>query len=249
MRDVDLDQLAQAYGPSFRFHDENQEMLSWYVSRMIGRLLERQARTLVSLGIGHQVVSRRLIEALADRLESYTIVEGSEQVISRFRAGGNLPPSVHLVHQRFEEYTPPSPVDAVEMGFVLEHVADPGAILGRFAKILRPSGLLVVVVPNARSLHRLLGHHAGLLDDLYRLSDADLQLGHRRYFDVSSITALVTEAGLRIERTEGVFLKCLTTAQLQSLALTPEVRRAFFEVGVAYPAIANAIYIEATLAT
>jgi SAM-dependent methyltransferase len=241
-----LDQLAQAYGPTFRFHDENLGMLSWYVSRMIGRLLERQVRNLVSLGIGHQVASRGLIGALADRLESYTIVEGSSQVISDFQASGSVPPTVHLVNELFEEYTPRHPVDAIEMGFVLEHVADPRAILRRYAQFLRPGGLLVVVVPNARSLHRLLGWHAGLLDDLYRLGEADLQLGHRRYFDLPSITALVAESGLRIERTEGVFLKCLTTAQLESLSLKDEVRRAFFEVGVAYPEIANAIYLETT---
>jgi SAM-dependent methyltransferase len=221
-------------------------MLSWYVSRLIERLKVRRVDSLLSLGIGHQVASRSLIRALAGRISSYTIVEGSSQVISSFEAGEKLPPTVELVNQLFEEYTPPNPVDAIEMGFVLEHVADPRLVLERYARFLRPGGLLVVVVPNARALHRLLGWHAGLLDDLYRLSEADRKLGHRRYFDLSSITALVADAGLRTERTEGVFLKCLTTGQLQSLALGDAVRRAFFEVGVSYPEIANAIYLETT---
>ena len=43
--------------------------------------------------------------------------------------------------------------------------------------------MLAIVVPNARSLHRLIGERAGLIDDLYRLSEHDLAVGHRRYFD------------------------------------------------------------------
>ena len=103
-----------------------------------------------------------------------------------------------------------------------------------------------MVVPNARSLHRLLGHEAGLLDDVYRLSVEDLELGHRRYFDLTSLRALVADAGLEVRRAEGIFLKPLTTRQMQGLALPPDVAEAFFKIGVAYPDIANAIYLETT---
>lgn len=105
---------------------------------------------------------------------------------------------------------------------------------------------MVVVVPNARSLHRLLGQAAGLLDDVHRLSPEDLELGHQRYFDLDSLRRLVEGAGLRIVSAEGIFLKCLPTAQLERLALPPEVGDAFFTLGASYPDLANAIYLETT---
>jgi SAM-dependent methyltransferase len=245
MDGAELDRLKGAYGPEFRFHGENLEMLAWYVDRMSAALERAGARTLVSLGIGHGVVGRAIVGGLAARLERYTVVEGSPEAVAAFRASRPLPDNVELVTAYFEDYDPGPPVDAVEMGFVLEHVDDPGLVLRRYAGFLRPGGTMVVVVPNARALHRRFGHAAGLLDDVYRLSPEDLALGHKRYFDLASITALVAASGLTVGRVEGVFLKCLTTSQLAALALAPAVRRAFFEVGVEHPDICNAIYIEA----
>ena len=151
-----------------------------------------------------------------------------------------------MVHAYFEDYAPPSPVDAVEMGFVLEHVADPERLVRRYAGFLAPGGLVAIAVPNARSLHRLVGQRAGLLDDLYRLSEHDLALGHRRYFDLGSLRRLVEGAGLRIGACEGILLKCLTTGQLSRLGLDARVLEAFCEIGADYPDIANAIYLEAS---
>jgi SAM-dependent methyltransferase len=245
MEGQDLDRLNSAYGPEFRYHDENLAMLGWYVDRMMGALTRENARTLISLGIGHGVVGRAILSGLAPRLAEYTVVEGSPEAVTAFRAATAVPSNVRLVNAFFEEYDPGRAVDAVEMGFVLEHVDDPAAVLDRYARFLRPGGTMVVVVPNARALHRRFGHAAGLLDDLFRLSADDLLLGHKRYFDLASITALVAAAGLEVKRVEGVYLKCLTTAQLRALSLPPEVRRAFFTEGVDHPALCNAIYIEA----
>jgi hypothetical protein len=237
---------ATGYRPEFKFHDENLRMLSWYAERLVDALRRSGARSLLSLGIGHQVVSKRLLESVGDTLESYTIVEGSAARITELRETTALPPVVRLVHSYFESFTPAGPVDAIEMGFVLEHVDDPDLVIRRFASFLRPGGLMVVVVPNARSLHRLFGQAAGLLDDVYRLSPEDLELGHQRYFDLASLRLLVEGAGLRIAKTEGVFLKCLTTGQLRRLGLPAEIERAFFAVGADHPEIANAIYLETT---
>jgi SAM-dependent methyltransferase len=239
-----LDRLVPAYGPDFKFHDENLAMLGWYVERMMATVVASGARSLLSLGIGHGVVGEAVLRGLAGRLERYVIVEGSAALVARFLADHDVPGQVHVVQALFEEFEPGRPVDAVEMGFVLEHAADPAALLGRYTSFLNPRGRMIVVVPNARSLHRLVGHAAGLLDDLYRLSPQDVALGHRRYFDRDSIRGLVEGAGLRVLREEGLFLKVLTTDQLRSLGLPPEVMRGFFEVGVVFPEIANAIYLE-----
>ena len=236
---------ATGYRPGFAYHDENLLMLGWYAARLEDTLRARGARRVLSLGIGHQVVSRRLGGMLGNGVDGYTVVEGSLARISELRAVGFLPPGVDVVHGYFEDYAPSTPLDAIEMGFVLEHVMDPAALVARYRGFLAPGGLVAIAVPNARSLHRLIGQRAGLLDDLYRLSEHDLALGHRRYFDKDSLVRLVEEAGLRVLACEGILLKCLTTAQLASLKLEPRVMQAFCDLAAGYPEIANAIYLEA----
>ena len=105
---------------------------------------------------------------------------------------------------------------------------------------------MFVSVPNARSLHRLLGHAAGLMPDLYSLSPSDLELGHKRYFDTESITALVEESGYRVDKVHGLMLKPLSTTQLHSLGMGPELDAALIEVGYSLPKITNGVLIQAS---
>src|SRR5437016_4508837 len=125
------------------------------------------------------------------------------------------------------------------MGFVLEHVDDPGVIVRQFSRYLSPGGTMFIAVPNARSLHRLIGHEAGLLDNLGRLSAEDMQLGHQRYFDYGSLCRLVLESGMKIVNTEGILLKPMTTGQLRSLNLPPAIVEGLLKAGVNHPEICN----------
>lgn len=247
MKHQNLDELTSAYGDQFKFHDENLLMLSWYARRIISTMIARNCRRVLSLGIGHQVLPNAIIDGLGSRLTRYTIVEGSREIIENFRSRTAVPPNVELVHSFFEDYRPADRLDAIEMGFVLEHVNDPGAIVRQYLQYLAPGGTLFIAVPNAKSLHRLIGHEAGLLDNLYRLSAEDLQLGHQRYFDYQSLCKLVLDAGLKIVNVEGILLKPVTSGQLKSLNLPPAVVEGLLKVGVSLPEICNSMLVEARL--
>jgi 2-polyprenyl-3-methyl-5-hydroxy-6-metoxy-1,4-benzoquinol methylase len=246
MNHQNLDALTPAYREQFKFSDENLVMLSWYARRILRTMSAGPSRKVLSLGIGYQVLPRAIMEALGSGLTRYTIVEGSREIIEAFRAETPLPPYTEVVHSLFEEFHPKEKFDAIEMGFVLEHVNDPEAMVLRYSRFLAPGGALFIAVPNAKSLHRRIGYEAGVLDNLYRLSPEDLQLGHQRYFDYESLCKLVLEAGLKIVNVEGILLKPLTTCQLKSLSLPPAVVEGLLKVGAGYPDISNAIFIEAT---
>jgi SAM-dependent methyltransferase len=242
-----LDVFKDAYHEGFSFHDENIVMLSWYVRRVIGGIRKKNLKKALSLGIGHKVVSKGIISGLGQFLEKYVIVEGSREIIRELENELNIPSNISVVNALFEEFTSKEKYDAIEMGFVLEHVDDPSRIVRRYSDFLEHGGSIFIAVPNARSLHRLIGHEAGMLPDPFQLSPSDLKLGHRRYFDLESLVKLVTSSGLTVVNIEGIYLKPFSTGQLKSLRLSPDVVDALCVVGMKYPEISNALYIEATL--
>lgn len=242
-----LDIYKDAYQSNFRFHAENILTLNWYVQKIIKRTREIRCRSMLSLGIGHRVVSSALVSECEGSLGKYTIVEGSAEIIREFTSDVKLPSNVHIVNDLFEEFKTDEKFDAIEMGFVLEHVEDPLAIVKRYQRFLGDEGLFFIAVPNAKSLHRQIGYEAGILSDFYELGSGDLELGHKRYFDLDSLLALVRQAGLKVNTVEGILLKPFSAAQLQALDLSPVVIKALLAVGDKYPEIANSIYFEASL--
>ena len=239
----DLNAYQGAYTEQFPYHRDEEALLAAYARKIVERLQGQRALRVLSLGIGGQRVS----QAIRDRLDvtDYHILEGSADIIARYRAETSPPAHVTIHHTYFEQAHFDRPFDAIEMGFVLEHVDDPGLILRRFRAFLKPAGILFAAVPNARSLHRLLGHSAGLLTDLYALSQYDRELGHKRYFDSDSISRLVEDSGYAILDKVGLVLKPLTTSQLQQLSLAPGIENALIDVGYGLPDICNGVLLTA----
>jgi len=247
MTHSDLNNYKDAYNQDFSYYDENILMLSWYARRIMKVLQGKGASSILSLGIGHEMVSKTLRAALGNLLDRYVIVEGSSEIIEKYTGEAPLPDNMQVIHSLFETFDPNEKFNAIEMGFILEHVDDPLFILKRFSQFLDSKGVLFIAVPNALSLHRQIGHQAGILDDLYSLSTYDLQLGHKRYFDPNTIASLVHDAGLHITAIEGIYLKPFSTAQLRSLDLSVQVVDALFSLGAKHPEISNALYLEASL--
>ena len=242
-----LNSHAAAYSKNFAHFEENRIVHEAYGLRIASQLLQRGARQVLSLGIGHTEVARPVVQLLrSGQIDRYVIVDAAPAIIAGFREQlAPLPPGLDLVQAFFEDFDESlGPFDAIEAGFILEHVDDPGLVLRRMRRFIAPGGQLFVAVPNARSLHRLLGHEAGLLADVYALSDADRSLGHRRYFDVDSLTALAEQSGWSVDACAGLLLKPFTTGQLEKLELPPAVWRALQTLAAPYPQISNAFCME-----
>lgn len=101
---------------------------------------------------------------------------------------------------------PEGKYDVVAMSQVIEHVADPVALLKEGRRVLRPGGRLVLSTPNARSLaHRLYGRHWRGLEPprhqhvftpsaLARCAH-DCGFAHARVFSLSAESAGIYRAG------------------------------------------------------
>jgi 2-polyprenyl-3-methyl-5-hydroxy-6-metoxy-1,4-benzoquinol methylase len=180
-----------------------------------------------------------MTELLDREFESLTVVDGSERFCADLRERF---PDAEVVRSLFEDFAPDRRFNAIVLGHVLEHVADPRALLSSAREWLEPGGSIYAAVPNARSLHRQAAVLMGLLADEHALNETDIHHGHRRVYDPESFRQDFLAAGLGIEIFGGYWIKPLSNAQLDA-SWTPETVRAFMALGERYPDIAAEIYV------
>ncbi len=161
---------------------------------------------------------------------SVTVVEGSETLLNQIPDHPNLT----KIHSLFETWECTEPFDTIIMDHILEHVSDPIQILTKAKTWLADDGVLLVGVPNALSFHRLAAVKMGLLKSPDELDKRDFALGHQRVYTHETLKKDLQHAGWKIIHFGGLLLKPFTYFQMEKI-MTPEILRAFVELGKEYP--------------
>jgi 2-polyprenyl-3-methyl-5-hydroxy-6-metoxy-1,4-benzoquinol methylase len=182
-----------------------------------------------------------MTEWLMRDFDQIEIVDGSEAYCSALRLRF---PGARVHRALFEEFEPDGSFDAIVVGHVLEHVADPRALLARCRPWLADGGTLYAAVPNARSLHRQAAVLMGLLTEEHELNDTDRHHGHRRVYDPESLRADILRSGLSIRVFGGFWIKPVSNAQIEE-TWTDAMLDAFLVLGERYPDVAAEIYVVA----
>lgn len=186
-----------------------------HYQRFFGTLVaaEVRAKDVLELGCSSGVMSAILLE----HVRSLHMVDGSATYIERAQA--KLPsPKARFTVALFEDFDPQRSFDAIVCSHVLEHVADPVAMLQRARRWLTPDGVLYAYVPNAYSVHRLLGVAMGLSESVFTMSERDRLVGHRRVYTPQTLADDLRAAGLEPGELRGVNLKPFPNAQMVGLS-------------------------------
>lgn len=244
-----LDASSESYKETFFYYEDNSIILNQYIKFITAAITSNNLKSILGLGIGHSIVTNALITlSESQNLTNVEIIEGSIEVINQFKNKHEvLPASMNIIQGFFENYESSKKFDAIEMGFVLEHVDDPLFILRHFKKFLNHHGKFFIAVPNAESLHRRIGVGAGVLEKIDMLSPFDYELGHKRYFTLSSLLDIINMADLKVEFVSGLMLKPITTSQMNKLHFSPDIIEGMNKVAMEFPTLSNAIYIIASV--
>ncbi len=202
-----------------------------------GRLEPYRIRAVAELARGTRVLDvgcaeGMLAAGLADRGFAVTAVDGSAELIAYARAH-HARPTVTYHRSLYEDFRPDAPFDTVVLVNILEHVADPVDLLRKARAWTAPDGCVIVLVPNAFSLHRRVGVAMGLIGDVHDLNDTDRRVGHRRVYDKALLETDIRAAGLAPTRHVGLFLKPLSESQME--AWDDALVDAYHEVGKQLP--------------
>jgi 2-polyprenyl-3-methyl-5-hydroxy-6-metoxy-1,4-benzoquinol methylase len=181
----------------------------------------------LQLGLGDGYVA----QGVSDLFECLLVVEGSQEVIDE---AYDPEDGYQVVHSLFEDYHSQQPFDVLLGNHVLEHVDDPVAVLRQIGKSLKPGAVGLLTVPNADSLHRRIGVQMGLLKQRNELHGQDLQLGHRRVYNIAELESDVRAGGFRVIRSGGYMVKLVSNRQMADWPA--ELLEAIFQVSLDLPA-------------
>lgn len=204
------------------------------------KLYREKRRRLYELLRPHFAGTRALELGIADgestshvvpHFATVDVVDASEKflalVTKRF-------PQVTAHRCLFEEFNPKQRFGTIFMTHILEHLEEPRALLLRAREWLEPGGRILISVPNAQSLHRLVGVKLGMLPTPYSLNPQDLKLGHRRVYDRASMQALIDSTPFRTVHFTGLMLKPLSNRQIEA-HWDEKLVDAFFQLGFDFP--------------
>lgn len=194
-------------------------------------------RSVLEIGPAEGDMTIKLLECFKE----VAVIEGSEGFAGNLQntlKGGRLTIYTGLV----EEVCINRKFDTIILSHVLEHLDQPVSVLKKVKDMLEPEGVLLVMVPNANSLHRHVGVMLGMIKELYSINETDRKIGHKRVYDFSSLERDVCAAGFDVKQRGGVLIKLLSNLQMVEV-FSEDQLNAFFKLGNIFPDIACEIFI------
>tara|TARA_B110000503_G_scaffold83032_1_gene126723 strand:+ start:146 stop:859 length:714 start_codon:yes stop_codon:yes gene_type:complete len=234
---VNLDNYASKY-----FSDPSAEIENFLIMNEYPKIIARNVGhvgSILELGIGHGY-TLPLFENMCD---THSVIEGSKKVIDNFKMNKPLSKS-HIYNCLFENFDVDQKYDLIIMGFILEHVDNPVELLSKYKQLLNVDGKMFVAVPNAKSMNRRIGLELGMIPNIYDLNETDHELGHLRNYCPTTLKADIENAGLVLEKINGIYLKPLPLTVLKSLDQFEDNMAALVTLGYEFPELSVAIMAE-----
>ena len=207
---IDLDKIAREYhlAPQEDMFIENicqVHELEWVRATIL------PGSKVLELGYGDGVTFKNLTSYC-----ELTVVDGSSLIVSRAREEAQILGSNSEIYESyFETFSPNEKFDVIFASHVLEHVEDPEVVIKKFDEWLKPDGKVIIIVPNAQSIHRRLAVIMGLQKELDSLSQRDHLVGHLRVYTLAELEKQIADLGWTIVTKRGFFLKTLSNAQMK----------------------------------
>ena len=185
------------------------------------------------------------------QFEEYTIIEPGTKpfrsIVERFSSN----PTITIFNQFFESWVETSDkncYDFIILNGVLHEVRDGGLLLKLVEKIMSDNTIIYINVPNANSMHRLIGVASGFIKGVTEKTERNLALEQTEIYSQSSLRALVYNSieGAFISQIGTFFLKPFTHAQMQECVKTgiinEKVLDGLFSVSHEFPEFGAELY-------
>lgn len=218
-----------------------------YRRKKILEVIEKyHPKNILEIGCGREPLCQYVKNA------SFTIVEPSldfyNNAVNLCRGSGH-----RCIQGFFEDIAPELPMDydMVICASLLHEVEKPSALLDAVVKVCNKNTVVHINVPNANSIHRLLGKEMKILEDVHDMSENNRTLQQNSVFDRNSLSKIVINSGLEIMEEGSFFVKPFSHAQMYEMMqrdiLNENVLDGLYVLGKYMPEFGSEIYVNCRL--
>jgi len=233
MNKFSLNKLVEVSENSLYMNKTNQATIL-YSFEIFSRYLNSEMKIL-ELGPAEGLMTKELIRFDS----SLTVVEAAPHFCKKLREKHK---NINVHQELFEKVELNEKYDAIVLGHVLEHVEEPKLILQKIRNWLKPNGIVLCAVPNARSIHRQVAVEMNLISSIFDQSEKDIHHGHMRIYTPETLLSEFLNATYYIVSRGGYWLKPLSDRQIEE-NWSDEMINSFMKLGEQYPDIAGELYL------
>lgn len=210
MKKKNLEEIALNYldssNPTFLVDEKLLRILAEKVVPLV------EGPLVLEMGFGENAWTKRVIA----KFGKTHIVDGSRILLDS--AKEEYGDKVIPFQAFFEDFNPGIAFDSILATMILEHVDDPQQVLKQIKTYAKSTSQVMIMVPNANSLHRLYGTSLGLLQAPTDLSESDIQLGHKRVYTAAELEKDIQASGLIIKQRLPTYVKFLSNSQMKDFS-------------------------------
>ncbi len=141
--------------------------------------------------------------------------------------------------------------DYIVLSNVLHEIENVPVFLKDLRKVCYNNTILHVIVPNAKSFHRILAYEMGIIDSIYQLSDRNILLQQQTVFDLEILTELLAKNGFCIVESGTSFIKPFTHMQMQFMLenriIDDVMLKGLYKLVKYMPELGSEIYVNAKI--
>lgn len=155
----------------------------------------------------------QITKYLAQRFEQVDVIDIDEALLQYVAKSKN----VSITCTPIEDFVPTTQPDTVVCTNVLEHVDNPVEVLKHMRTWGNNDTVYFFSVPNARSINRIVGVDIGMLDYPEQLGPHDIDTGHKRVYNLRTLTNHIKKAGFKIIESGSMVYKPLPNELMEKL--------------------------------
>ncbi len=166
--------------------------------------------------------------------ESFVLIEPGQAPFNHVAALSAHDGRIRALHGRFEEAC--KDVKGLTFDFIilpglLHEVDDANDFLKQLLSVTTEQTVAYINVPNANSLHRLLGQAMGVVSSVDEMTDRNILLEQKEVFSLERLLSLVSEAWPKSQTLDSgsFFLKPFTHSQMMSMTDSGELNEEVFD--------------------